>query len=224
MEIGDEATLSKPLHKLTRCVRIVADVDCLIGIDVGKSEPKQFLKAGRPETRIVQPDQNFLISAVVAEPTRSLGGASFARSSGGGAAGLWTFGDLSNALELIARPAAAKERLDAIAAAMAEAQMMIAEANKQQAALVAAEKAHRQMLETTSAEHAAAVAAAQQKFDEERLRQENALTAREARLGEQESKLEAEREALEELHNDLQARAQAFARATEPMRSGRKPA
>ena len=119
---------------------------------------------------------------------------------------------------------AAKQRLDAIAAAQAEAQALIAEAKEKQAALVAAEKAHRKMLETTSAEHAAALAADRQTFNEERLRQENALTAREVRLGEQESKVDADREALEELHNDLQARAQAFARATEPMRVGRKPA
>jgi DNA repair exonuclease SbcCD ATPase subunit len=141
-----------------------------------------------------------------------------------GAARAWGFHDLSHALELIANPAACKQRLDALGAKTAETAAEIAEAKKQQAALVAAEKAHRQMLETTSAEHAATLAAERQTFDEQRLRQENALTAREARLGEQESKLEADREALEELHNDLQARAAAFARATEPMRSGRKPA
>lgn len=78
------------------------------------------------------------------------------------------------------------------------------------------------MLQKTSAEHSAAIGAERQTFDEQRLRQENALAAREVRLGEQESKLEADREALEELHNDLQARAQAFARATEPMRVGKK--
>jgi len=38
LEISDEPTLSAPLHKLTRCVRIVADVDCRIGVAVGASK------------------------------------------------------------------------------------------------------------------------------------------------------------------------------------------
>jgi hypothetical protein len=81
--IGDESASCKPLHKLTRCLRIVSDVDCLISVAVGASKPTQFLRAGVAETRIAQPDSNFIVSAVVAEPTRSLGGTSFARSSGG---------------------------------------------------------------------------------------------------------------------------------------------
>ena len=117
---------------------------------------------------------------------------------------------------------AAKQRLDAIAAAQAEAQALIAEAKEKQAALVAAEKAHRKMLETTSAEHAAALAADRQTFNEERLRQENALAAREVRLGEQESKLEADREELQALHEDLSSRAAAFEAATRPLHASRK--
>jgi hypothetical protein len=31
IEIDSEARLSAPLHKLARCIRIVSDVDCLIG-------------------------------------------------------------------------------------------------------------------------------------------------------------------------------------------------
>jgi hypothetical protein len=80
------------------------------------------------------------------------------------------------------------------------------------------------MLETTSAEHAAALAPDRLTFNEQRLREENALMSRSQRLSEQESQLEADQAALEELRADLTERAQAFERATAPMRSARKPA
>jgi hypothetical protein len=213
VEIGDEPTLSAPLHKLARCIRIVSDVDCLIGIAVGQSEPHQRLAAGQETTRIVQPGEGFLISAVAAAPQSSLGASS----------SLWNFGDLSNALELIARPAAAKERLDAIADAMAQAQALIAEANRQVATSAATVKSHQESMQKEAAEHAAKLSAERQSFSEQRLRDETALMSRSQRLSEQESQLKADQESLSELQADLAARAEAFKRATEPMRSaGRK--
>jgi hypothetical protein len=214
LEIGDEPVSCKPLNKLARIVRVVSDVDCLVSISIGKTKPSQFLRRDTTEVRIVQPEAGFVISAVAAGK----------HSSSGGGQGLWSFGDLSHALALIANPAAAKERLDAIAEAMAQAQALIAEANKQVAMSAATTKAHQEETQKRTAACSAAIAEAQQAFDMACQQREVALTAREIRAAEQESKLEADREVLEELHNDLQARAQAFARATEPKRPGRKPA
>jgi hypothetical protein len=131
------------------------------------------------------------------------------------------FGDLSCALELIARPAAAKERLDAIAEAMAQAQTPIAEANKEQAALVAAEKAHREMLARTSAEHAAALAEAKRNHDEECERRSAALTAREARLSEQESQLVTDQEGAQGAASRFASTGRSI-RARYPTDAGRK--
>jgi hypothetical protein len=151
VEFDAEPMLSAPLHKLARCIRIVSDVDCLIGIAIGESKPTQFLRAGAAETRIVQPGEGFLISAVAAGEHSS---------SGVGVARAWGFQDLSHALELIASPAACKQRLDALGAATAEAQERIDQAKSSQAELVVAEKTHREMLARTSAEHAATLAEA----------------------------------------------------------------
>jgi hypothetical protein len=211
--VGDEPVTSAPLNKLTRIVRLVSDDDCLIGIAVGKSEPKQFLRAGVTENRVVMPDQNFLISAVVAEPNRLSAGS-----------GLWSFGDLSNALGLIADPAKAKQRLDGIAAAIAEAQALIERARKEVATSAATTKADQEQRQKEAAEHAAAIVAERQTFHEECERRSVALTARETRQGEAEQKLMADRAELETLHADLSARAEAFERATRPLSTRRKPA
>jgi hypothetical protein len=112
------------------------------------------------------------VSAKAAEPNRL--------SAGPG--GLWSFGDLSHALELIANPAAAKERLDAIAQAMAEAQALIAQAHKQVATSAATTKADQEQRRKEAAEHATAIGEAQRNFDEDCERRANALRAREARF------------------------------------------
>jgi DNA repair ATPase RecN len=184
----------------------------LISIAVGASKPTQFLRAGVAETRVVQPDSNFLVSVKAAEPNRL--------SAGPG--GLWSFGDLSHALELIANPAAAKKRLDAIAQAMAEAQALIAQAHKQVASSAATVKSDQERMQKEAAEHAAAIVRAQRNFDEECERRANALRARETRLSEQESKLEADRAELQALHEDLSQRARAFEAATRPLSTSRK--
>jgi hypothetical protein len=218
IEIDDEARLSAPLHKLTRCVRIVADVDCKIGIGVGASgsKPTQFLRAGEAERRIVMPDTGFIVSAMAAEPNRL----------SAGAGGLWSFGDLSHALALIADPAAAKKRLDLIAQAMAEAQALIAQAHKQVATSAANVKSDQERMHREATEHAAKLAAERAAFDTECETRANGLRARETRLSEQESKLEADREELHALHEDLSSRARAFEAATRPLHAGRsgKPA
>jgi hypothetical protein len=214
IELGDEPVTSAPLNKLTRIVRVVSEDDCLISIAVGASKPTQFLRAGAPETRVVQPDTGFIVSAAAAEPNRL--------SAGPG--GLWSFGDLSHAVALIAEPAAAKKRLDAIAQAMAEAQALIAQAHKQVATSAATTKADQEQRQKEAAEHAEAIAAAQRQFDEECERRANALRARETRLSEQESKLEADRAELDAMHEDLSSRARAFEAATRPLHVGRKPA
>jgi hypothetical protein len=212
VELGDEPASSKPLHKLTRCLRIVSDVDCLISVAVGDSKPTQFLRAGVAETRIVQPDTGFILSALAAEPNRL--------SAGPG--GLWSFGDLSHALALIAEPAKAKQRLDAIAQAMAEAQALIAQACRQVATSAATTKADQEQRRKEAAEHAAVLAADRQAFDLACQQREVALTAREVRVSQQESKLEADREELHALHEDLSSRAAAFEAATRPLHASRK--
>ena len=136
LELGDEPVTSAPLNKLTRIVRVVSDDDCLISIAVGASKPTQFLRAGVTENRVVMPDQNFLISAVVAEPNRLSAGS-----------GLWSYGDLSHALGLLAEPAKAKERLDGIAQAMAEAQALIDRARKEVATSAATVKSNQEQMQ-----------------------------------------------------------------------------
>jgi hypothetical protein len=212
IELGDEPVTSAPLNKLTRIVRVVSDEDCLISIAVGASKPTQFLRGGVAETRIVQPDTGFIVSALAAEPNRL--------SAGPG--GLWSFGDLSHALALIAEPAKAKQRLDAIAQAMAEAQALIAQAHKQVATSASAVKSDQERMQKEAAEHAAAIAQAQRNFDEECERRSVALTAREARVSELESKLEADRQDLQAMHEDLSSRARAFEAATRPLSTSRK--
>jgi hypothetical protein len=212
IELGDEPVTSAPLNKLTRIVRVVSDDDCLISIAVGASKPTQFLRGGVAETRIVQPDTGFIVSALAAEPNRL--------SAGPG--GLWSFGDLSHALALIAEPAKAKQRLDAIAQAMAEAQALIAQAHKQVATSASAVKSDQERMQKEAAEHAAAIAQAQRNFDEECERRSVALTAREARVSELESKLEADRQDLQAMHEDLSSRARAFEAATRPLSVSRK--
>jgi hypothetical protein len=166
IEIGEEPVTSAPLNKLTRIVRVVSEDDCLISIAVGASKPTQFLRAGVAETRVVQPDSNFLVSA---EPNRLSAGS-----------GLWSFGDLSHALALIAEPAKAKQRLDAIAQAIAEAQALIERARKEIATSAATTTKDQEQRRKEAAEHAAAIAQAQRNFDEECERRSVALTARDA--------------------------------------------
>jgi hypothetical protein len=197
LELGDESVSSKPLNKLTRILRVVSEDDALISIAVGASKPTQFLRAGVAETRVVQPDTSFVISAVAAEPNRL--------SAGPG--GLWSFGDLSHALALIADPTATKRRLDAIAAAMAEAQALIAQAHKEVATSAATTKSDEEKRRQEAAEHAVAIAQAQRQFDEDCERRSVALTARATRLSEQESKAEADRAELEAMAQDLAQRA-----------------
>ena len=211
LELGDAPVTSAPLNKLTHIVRLVSDDDCLVSIAVGASKPTQFLRAGVAERRIVMPDQNFLISAVVAEPNRLSAGS-----------GLWSFGDLSNALGLIADPAKAKERLDGIAQAMAEAQALIDRARKEVATSAATVKSNQEQRQKEAAEHAAALTLAQQNFDAECERRSVALTARETRQEEAEQKLAADRAEVQALHEDLSSRAEAFERATRPLSTGRK--
>lgn len=115
IEIDGEARLSAPLHKLTRCIRIVSDVDCLIGIAVGESKPAQVLTRGKPETRIIQPGEGFLVSVV--------GGGN---NQGGGA-------DFATALiALIADPKASKERLAELRALEATTKADLAKLRKGQ--------------------------------------------------------------------------------------------
>jgi hypothetical protein len=157
IELSDEPASCKPLNKFTRILRIVSDCDCLVSVAIGASRPTQLLRAGVPEIRVVQPDSNFLVTAVATGPSRAAGGSH----------GLWSFGDLSNSLALVANPGVCKQRLDAIAAAMGEAQERIAEAHRKVGELKVAEKAHQEMLARTSAENSAAIAAERQTFDEE---------------------------------------------------------
>jgi hypothetical protein len=211
--VGEEPVTSAPLHKLTRVLRLTSDDDCLISIAVGASKPTQFLRAGVTENRVVMPDQNFLISAIAAEENRLSAGS-----------GLWSFGDLSNALGLIADPAKAKERLDGIAAAQAEARALIERARKEVATSAATTKADQEQRQKEAAEHAAKLAAAKRNHDEECERRSVALTARETRQEEAEQKLAADRAEVQALHEDLSSRAEAFERATRPLSARRKPA
>jgi hypothetical protein len=209
--VGEAPVTSAPLNKLTRIVRLVSDDDCLISIAVGASKPTQFLRAGVTENRVVMPDQNFLVSAVAAEPNRLSAGS-----------GLWSYGDLSHALGLLAEPAKAKERLDGIAQAMAEAQALIDRARKEVATSAAAVKSDQERMQKEAAEHAAKLAEAKRNHDEDCERRSVALTARETRQEEAEQKLAADRAEVQALHEDLSSRAEAFERATRPLSARRK--
>lgn len=64
MPLGAEPAQSMPFHKLTRIVRIVADVNARVafgGLDGG------FLPAGREMIRVVHPDAGFHLTASLAE-------------------------------------------------------------------------------------------------------------------------------------------------------------
>jgi hypothetical protein len=63
VELGDEPCQSKPFHKQTRCVRIIADVNCRISIGRDPDAPKFPLRAGVPEQRIVPPETGFRVYA-----------------------------------------------------------------------------------------------------------------------------------------------------------------
>jgi hypothetical protein len=51
LEIGDEPVSCKPLNKLTRIVRVVSDVDCLVSISIGKTKPSQAQERERAAAR-----------------------------------------------------------------------------------------------------------------------------------------------------------------------------
>jgi hypothetical protein len=117
-----------------------------------------------------------------------------------------TLQGLYDLLTLLRDPDVARGRVDELKDAVDQLRASTADARAQQDALSAAQVAHEKTLAQKTADHDAKLQAAQAKFDAERLRAENALTAREARLAEMEARVKADGEANASLKADLQRR------------------
>jgi hypothetical protein len=106
--IGAEPAQSKPLHKATRVVRLIADANCRISF--GEDGPKELLIAGRPEVRTLQ-GEGLKVSAVLASPDSEDG----AVSSSGPASFL-------KLLDIVSDPSKYRVLVDKLARAQSDAQ------------------------------------------------------------------------------------------------------
>ena len=111
--------------------------------------------------------------------------------------------------DLVALLADGKKASARIADYQAAANELRAESERLQATqkgFAPAEAEHRETLAKASAEHEKAIAKAQQKFDQERLKAENGLAAREKRVADLETKAAEAAAETDKLRADLQRR------------------
>jgi hypothetical protein len=102
LELGEEAADHK-FNRSTRLVRIVADVNSLIGIGP-EPEAVQPIAAGRPEQRIIHPDAGYRIAAKLASPD--------SQDAGGSASGAVAFLQFVQVLADGSKSKALAEKLD----------------------------------------------------------------------------------------------------------------
>jgi hypothetical protein len=107
--LGEEATESKPFHRQTRCIRIVADTDCRIAIGTNPQAPRALLRAGEKELRIVSPGDGARVWAVAAAPVQASSAASMPIAA------------LLDVITLVVSPSKYKCLVEQIARAQAEA-------------------------------------------------------------------------------------------------------
>jgi hypothetical protein len=109
--LGAEPAQSKPFHKNTKVVRLVADVNCRVSFGGDPTEARSFVPAGRELIRTVHADGTFRLAAVLASPADSADGA----MSANGAAAFLTF------VHVLADPAKSKALADKLARAKSDA-------------------------------------------------------------------------------------------------------
>lgn len=114
IEFGTAPAESKPFHRMTRHVRIQADINCRVAIGTDPAAPKFPLTAGQPMQRIIAGD-GFRVFAVAADAARPEG-ASIAATSA-----------LFDLLSVVSNPAKAKGILEKIAGAQADADAAVAQ-------------------------------------------------------------------------------------------------
>jgi hypothetical protein len=108
--LGTEPAQSKPFHKMTRLVRLIADVNCRISFGVDPQDVLSFVPAGREIIRTVHGDGTFKLAAALASPSDSEDAV-----SANGAAAFLTF------VHVLADPAKSKALAERLARAKSDA-------------------------------------------------------------------------------------------------------
>jgi hypothetical protein len=139
---GAEPAESKPFHKLTRCVRIISDMDCRIAVAPDAASPKTLLRAATPENRIVQGDGFKLYAIAAGRP----------QSEHGGVASSANTDAVLSLLAVVASAAKSKALIEKIASTEADAKASIAALGDVKASVAALAKEKQQFESERSAE------------------------------------------------------------------------
>jgi hypothetical protein len=125
-----------------------------------------------------------------------------------------TLATLTDMLQLLADPVAAKNRIAEMQAATAELQRATTESRSQQASFAVAQADHRSTLDQQGADAAAKMAADQAAFDAECSHRKQLLDDREARLTELQSEATADAKAAAAARADFERRLKIIKSAT----------
>jgi hypothetical protein len=115
--LGTEPAQSKPFHKNTKVVRLIANVNCRLSFGVDPQEVLSFVPAGREIIRTVNGDGAFKLAAALASP-------SDAEDGGLSANGTASFLKL---LDIISDPSKYRSLADKLARVQSDAQAACAE-------------------------------------------------------------------------------------------------
>jgi len=188
IEIGVTSVTSAPFGEGARAIRICADVDCAITVGSGElvaSESDMPLAAGKPEIFATNPGDRIAVVGRAMEDDRN---------------------DPFALFEVIANPEACKKRMRDLKTSSDELRKLQTEISNAQSVLAQERAAMAKDLTAERAKHDDELAQAKRDFEAERLRKENALAAREARVAEAEAQAKADAEAAAMLKADLRRR------------------